>query len=79
MSLPEIIKKWNTNKLLKFLENQGLNLDEEDFSLLENQKISGSSFLLLNKEDLIQCQLKMGPVTTILNLIIEINSGMYYT
>ncbi|CAI2200238.1 19473_t:CDS:1, partial [Funneliformis geosporum] len=38
--LLEIIKKWNTNKLLKFLENQELNLDEEDFSLLKNQKIS---------------------------------------
>ncbi|CAI2182048.1 15916_t:CDS:2, partial [Funneliformis geosporum] len=60
-----------------FLENQELNLDEEDFSLLKNQKISGPNFLLLKKEDLIRCQLKVGPLTTILNLIIEINSGEF--
>ncbi|CAI2186743.1 8286_t:CDS:2, partial [Funneliformis geosporum] len=29
------------------------------------------------KEDLIRCQLKVGPLTTILNLIIEINSGEF--
>lgn len=76
-SLHNTIKKWDTSKLLKFLGDQGLHLDGEDFMLLKNQKISGPSFLLLEKEDLVQCQLKLGPVLAISNLIIEINSGMY--
>ncbi|CAG8534037.1 17174_t:CDS:2 [Cetraspora pellucida] len=73
-SLLDIIKQWNTDKLLDFLRSQEINLDEEDFLLLRNQKISGSSFPLLNKKDLLRCKLKVGPVVTLSNLITEINT-----
>ena len=72
-SLHNTIKKWDTSKLFKFLENQELNLDEEDFMLLKNQI---NFLLLLEKEYLAQCQLKVGPVVVISNLIMEINNGM---
>ncbi|CAG8764056.1 324_t:CDS:2, partial [Racocetra fulgida] len=39
-TLLNIINKWNTDKLLDFLRSQELNLEEEDFLLLRNQKIS---------------------------------------
>ncbi|CAG8541128.1 7574_t:CDS:2, partial [Cetraspora pellucida] len=57
-----------------FLRSQEINLDEKDFLLLRNQKISGSSFPLLNKKDLLRCQLKVGPAVTLPNLITEINT-----
>ena len=76
-SLLDIIKQWNTDKLLDFLRSQEINLDEEDFLLLRNQKISGSSFPLLNKKDLLRCQLKVDPAVTLPNLITEINTSMY--
>ncbi|CAG8511033.1 1016_t:CDS:2 [Gigaspora rosea] len=46
-SLLDLINKWNTDKLFDFLRSQELNLDEEDFLLLRNQKISEK---LLNKK-----------------------------
>ncbi|CAG8576534.1 19184_t:CDS:2, partial [Racocetra persica] len=58
-----------------FLRNQELNLDDEDFSCLRSQKISGPNFLLLKRIDLIDCKLKVGPIVTLLNLITEINTG----
>ncbi|RHZ85838.1 hypothetical protein Glove_59g105 [Diversispora epigaea] len=75
LSLLDIIKKLNTENLIEFLRNQELNLDEDDFSLLKKQKISGSNFLLLSRKDLIRCQLKVDPTVTLLNLITEINTG----
>ncbi|CAJ0835518.1 9892_t:CDS:2, partial [Entrophospora sp. SA101] len=60
INLHDIIKKWNTEKLIGFLRNQELNLDDEDFSCLRN---------------LIDCKLKVGPTVTLLNLITEINTG----
>ncbi|CAG8845616.1 15294_t:CDS:2, partial [Gigaspora margarita] len=75
INLHDIIKKWNTEKLIEFLRNQKLNLDEEDFSCLRSQKISGPSFLLLEEKHLIDCKLKMGPIVTLLKLITEINTG----
>jgi hypothetical protein len=77
INLHDIIKKWNTEKLIGFLRNQELNLDDEDFSCLRSQKISGSNFLLLKRKVLIDCKLKVGPTVTLLNLITEINTGMY--
>ncbi|CAG8771062.1 10564_t:CDS:2, partial [Dentiscutata erythropus] len=61
-------------KLIEFLRNQELNLDDEDFSCLRSQKISGSNFLLLKRRDLIDCKLKVGSTVTLLNLIAEINT-----
>ncbi|CAG8536383.1 25484_t:CDS:2 [Dentiscutata erythropus] len=74
-SLLDIINKWNTDKLFDFLRSQELNLNEEDFLILRNQKISGSSFPLLSKKDL-RCQLKVGPAVVLSNLITEINTNI---
>ncbi|CAH1767608.1 10549_t:CDS:2, partial [Entrophospora sp. SA101] len=50
INLHDIIKKWNTEKLIGFLRNQELNLDDEDFSCLRSQKISGEKLIPVLKD-----------------------------
>ncbi|RIB09812.1 hypothetical protein C2G38_2146364 [Gigaspora rosea] len=74
IDLRDIIKKWDTEKLIDFLRDQDLDLDEEDFSCLRSQRISGSNFLLLERGDLFDCKLRVGPILTLLTLINDINT-----
>src|SRR6266516_1797506 len=54
-------EKWGTETLIDFLKTQGLNLDEEDFSILRREKIDGQVFLKLTKEDFNEYGFKGGP------------------
>ncbi|RIB08619.1 hypothetical protein C2G38_2146964 [Gigaspora rosea] len=73
-----IIKNLNTEKLIEFLRNQKLDLNDEDFSCLRSQKISGLNFLQLERSILINgCKLRVGPAVTLSNLINDINTGEF--
>jgi hypothetical protein len=71
------IKALDTHSLLEFLNkhNERLHLDNEDFDILKNNKVSGANFLLLKNKDLLKCGLKIGPVVSLRQFIKDINSG----
>jgi hypothetical protein len=71
------IKALDTHSLLEFLNkhNERLHLDNEDFDILKNNKVSGANFLLLKYKDLLKCGLKIGPVVSLRQFIKDINSG----
>ena len=74
------IEALDTDSLLEFLKkhNRKLQLDNEDFLILKNNKISGANFLILKKKDLYRTGLKTGPVVSLYNFIKDINSGKVY-
>ena len=53
MDLTKYFERLNTNEILTFikLQNfQNLHLDDEDFSILRNNKITGNSFLVTKRK-----------------------------
>ncbi|CAG8695429.1 20411_t:CDS:2, partial [Gigaspora rosea] len=52
------IKKWDTDKLIKFLECQGLNLKKHHFDIIRDQEITGYTFLDFTEQKFRECGLK---------------------
>ena len=69
----EVVRKFSTEKLIKFLrEQEDLELDENDFKILRDEKITGRTFLKLTKEELERHGLKLGPATALVNFAKEV-------
>ncbi|RIA99946.1 hypothetical protein C2G38_1432728, partial [Gigaspora rosea] len=74
-SLPatDEIKEWDTDELIDFLRKYGLKLKEIYFTTLKDQEVTGSSFLSLTVEILIQkpgpFELPYGPAQDIVNFV----------
>ncbi len=47
-----LIENWDTEYLILHLREQKLDLDNDDFGILRNEKITGQTFLGLTKEEL---------------------------
>jgi len=78
-NLKKIIEDFDTQNLLKFLENnQKLKLDDNDFKLLKESKITGFSIFHFTKDDFLSIGLKRGPAIAITVLIQSINEGLLY-
>ena len=45
------VKKYDTVKLIEFLRERGLGLDEDDEKIIRNEKIVGHDFLKITKQD----------------------------
>ncbi|CAG8537189.1 1070_t:CDS:2 [Acaulospora morrowiae] len=70
----EEIKRLGTEKLIEFLCGQeSLHLDADDCAILRNEKISGSDFFTLTKEEFMQDGLKRGPATRLVDFARRIN------
>ncbi|CAG8499076.1 16870_t:CDS:2 [Cetraspora pellucida] len=73
----EVLKKEvksykKTEDFIRFLRNQDLELDNNDFKILEKQKITGWCFLMLNVDKLIQDGLQREPAEEIAEFINKI-------
>jgi len=64
-----LIENWDTEYLILHLREQKLDLDNDDFGILRNEKITGQTFLELTKEELQGIGLKLGPVKVLLEEI----------
>src|SRR6266542_5163019 len=65
VSLADKIKKYDTAKLIEFLQGQGLDLSEMALKILEEKEINGSNFLDMTKQDFQEYGMKGGPAMTL--------------
>ncbi|CAG8839114.1 10229_t:CDS:2, partial [Gigaspora margarita] len=71
----EVVQKWTRTKVINFLRDNAdedkLDLDEDDIAKIKNNKVKGSAFLELSKEDLLASPYNLpdGPARTIAGLI----------
>src|SRR3954468_7967642 len=61
VSLADEIKKYDTAKLIEYLQGQDLGLDEDDEKILRKEKINGQDFFDLTQEELERHGMKLGP------------------
>ncbi|GBB83522.1 hypothetical protein RclHR1_10220006 [Rhizophagus clarus] len=60
VTLAEEIKKYDTAKLIEFLQGQeNLGLDEDDEKIIRNEKVNGLDFFNLTQEELEQHGMKL--------------------
>jgi len=66
VSLADEIKKYDTTKLIEYLQGQeDLGLSESALKILENEEIRGSNFLDMTEQKFRDCGLKIGPAMTL--------------
>src|SRR5436305_10985665 len=66
VSLADEIKKYDTAKLIEFLQGQeNLGLNESAIKILENEEINGRAFINITKEELRDYGMKGGPASNI--------------
>ncbi|RIA85577.1 hypothetical protein C1645_830581 [Glomus cerebriforme] len=64
VSLVDEIKKYDTAKLIEYLQGQeDLGLDDNDLEIIRKEKVSGRDFLKLTEEKLEHYGMKMGPAS----------------
>src|SRR5581483_1211471 len=63
VSLADEIKKYDTAKLIEFLQEQDLNLVKDDFDIIENERVGGQDFLDMTKQDFRDYGMKGEPAT----------------
>src|SRR5581483_8763392 len=61
VSLADEIKKYDTEKLISFLQKRGLGLDLDDENIIRKEKINGQDFLDMTKQDFQEYGMKGGP------------------
>lgn len=79
MDLRKHIESWTSKELVSFLKKQNLqvlHLEDDDFSILNKKRITGSSFLNTSKDDLRRSGLELGPIIEIYSLKEKIVSGI---
>jgi hypothetical protein len=60
-TMDNVVKQYNTEALIEYLQKQELMLDDDDFKLFRREKITGLSFLNFTEEELQECGFKKGP------------------
>ncbi|GES98263.1 hypothetical protein GLOIN_2v1688027 [Rhizophagus clarus] len=72
VSLADEIKKYDTAKLIEFLQGQeNLGLNEPAIKILENEEVNGLDFFDLTEEKLERHGMKMGPATRLVKFAKE--------
>jgi hypothetical protein len=61
VSLTDKIKKYDTAKLIEYLQGQGLGLSETAIKILEEEEVDGCAFLKMTKQDFRDINVKGGP------------------
>ena len=67
--MSDVIKNFNTEKLIDYLRRKNLKLDKDDIKILRKEKISGLAFLELTEEKFRSIGLALGPATTLAKFI----------
>ncbi len=65
----DVVKDFNTEELIDYLERKNLKLDKDDIKILRKEKISGLAFLKLTKEDFHNIGLTLGLATVLAEFI----------
>jgi hypothetical protein len=68
-TMSDVVKDFDTEGLIEYLERKDLKLDEDDIKILRKEKISGRSFLKLTEEKLERYGMKGGPATVLVEFI----------
>ena len=68
-TMSDVIKDFNTEKLIDYLGRKNLKLDKDDIKILRKEKISGLAFLELTEEKFRSIGLALGPATTLAKFI----------
>ncbi|RHZ82605.1 hypothetical protein Glove_108g37 [Diversispora epigaea] len=71
-SIEEIIKK-DTVKLIDFLREQNLFLNNKHLEILHEREIAGCDFLKMDKQDFRECGLEIGPAMRLAGLAKKLN------
>ncbi|RHZ53390.1 hypothetical protein Glove_442g7 [Diversispora epigaea] len=70
---PEVVRKYNTEQLIAFFrEKEDLQLDDDDYTILRNEKITGRDFLIITEQKLERYGMKGGPATRLADFAKEI-------
>ncbi|RIA79846.1 hypothetical protein C1645_839794 [Glomus cerebriforme] len=79
VTLAEEIKKYDTAKLIEFLQGQeNLGLNEAAIKILENEEVNGLDFFDLTEEKLERHGMKMGPATRLVKFAKEFGDKIQY-
>ena len=66
VSLADEVKKYDTAKLIEYLQGQeDLGLSESALKILENEEVNGRAFLDMSEQKFRDCGLKIGPAVTL--------------
>ena len=73
----EQVKEWSRDDVKPFLQENRtrLDLEDEDINKIYTQKVKGSTFLDLTRDDLLAIKIPLGPAKEIEKLINEIKGG----
>ena len=69
--LADEIKKYDTEKLISFLQERGLELSETAIKILEKEEITGQDLFDMTKEELRSVGLGLGPATRLVKFAKE--------
>ena len=72
LPLVDLVKEWDTEQLIDFMRKQNLKLKEKNFTILQEQEVTGLAFLELSQEALERWKMPGGPATTIAKLAKDI-------
>ncbi|RHZ82069.1 hypothetical protein Glove_114g37 [Diversispora epigaea] len=69
----EVVRKYNTKQLITFFRGkEDLQLDDDDYAILHNEKIAGRDFLIITKQEFERYGMKGGPATRLVDFAKEI-------
>src|SRR6266511_223339 len=68
-TMSDVVKDFNTEELIEYLGRKNLKLDKDDIKILCKEKIAGSDFLKLTKEDFRSIGFALGLTTRLTEFI----------
>src|ERR1044072_9257525 len=68
-TMSDVVKDFNTEELIDYLGRKNLKLDKDDIKILRKEKIAGSDFLKLTKEDFRSIGFALAPTTRLTEFI----------
>ncbi len=68
-TMSDVVKKFNTEELINYLERKDLKLDEDDIKIFRKEKVADRDFLKLTEEKLEHYGMKGGPATRLVDFI----------
>ena len=68
-TMSDVVKDFNTEELIDYLERKDLKLTETHFKILRKEEIAGLDFLKLTEEKLERYGMKGGPATVLVEFI----------
>ncbi len=68
-TMSDMVKKFNTEKLIDYLKRKDLKLDKDDIKIFRKEKVAGHDFLKLTEKKLEHYEMKGGPAIRFVDFI----------